>query len=76
MLKHDQTWDDVYNNMPNGYWTQKSPPIDFQKLRWEQSIATKGDANCCPSGKILLKFQIAGNEMSVKNFEFVVAEKH
>ena len=72
MLKHDQTWDDVYNNMPDGYWTHKSPPIDFRKLRWEQNIATKGDANCCPSGKILLELQIVNDELSVKSYDFVV----
>ena len=72
MLKHDETWDDVYSNMPDGYWTHKSPPIDFHKLRWEQNIATKGDANCCPSGKILWKLQIVNDELSVENHEFVV----
>ena len=71
-LKHDQTWDDVYNNMPDGYWTHQSPPIDFHSLRWEQNMATRGDANCCPSGKILLKLQIVEDELSVENHKFVV----
>ena len=71
-LKHDRTWDEVYNNMPNGYWTHKSPPIDFRNLRWEQNIATKGDANCCPSGMIRLELEIVDDELSVKRHEFVL----
>ncbi len=71
-LKHDRTWVDVYNHMPQGYWTHKSPPIDFRNLRWEQNIATKGDANCCPSGAIRFQLEIVADELSVKSYDFVV----
>lgn len=71
MLKHDQTWGDVYNNIPDGYWTQKSPPIDFRKLRWEQNIVSEASANCCPPGMIQFELEIVNNELSVRSYNFV-----
>ena len=71
-LGNDDTWAEVYRDLPPRYQVHKSAPIDFQELRWEQSIATRDDPNCCPSGKILLDLGIVNGQLSVTSYKFVV----
>lgn len=65
-LEKDSTWDLVYAQLPGGYRTHKSPAIDIEHLKWEQHIASQNDANCCPSGRLLLDLDIVEGKLSVK----------
>ena len=74
-LRSDSTWAVVYEKLPVGYRTAKSEPIDFRALRWTQSLAAPGDANCCPSGYILFTLDVTDDLLSVKDYRIVVPSK-
>lgn len=65
-LRRDSTWSAVYAQLPAGYRTHKSPPIDIEHLTWEQNIAGPHDANCCASGRLHLQLGLIEDHLSVK----------
>lgn len=74
-LRRDSTWAAVYEKLPTGYRPAKSEPIDFRALRWTQSLAAPGDANCCPSGYILFTLDVRDDLLTVKDYRIVVPTK-
>ena len=74
-LERDASWDPVYGNLPEGYRPHKSPAIDLGNLTWEQNIAHRNDANCCPSGRIEFQLDIIGGKLAVKTYKIVVPEE-
>lgn len=64
-LDRDDTWERVYGQLPAGYRVHKSPAMDLKRLTWEQHIAGPYDANCCPSGRLLLDLDIVAGRLSV-----------
>jgi len=71
-LERDDSWQEVYRNLPAGYRQHKSPEIDFSTLTWEQHLAQRDDANCCPSGRIHFQLAIVGGKLAVKSYRIVV----
>jgi len=71
-LERDDSWQEVYRNLPEGYRQHKSPEIDFSTLTWEQNLAQLDDANCCPSGRIYFQLAILGGKLAVKSYRIVV----
>jgi len=59
-LARDESWQAVYDNLPEGYRRHKSPAIDFATMTWEEHLAGPDDPNCCPSGKIM--FNLSSRE--------------
>jgi len=73
-LERDDSWQEVYRNLPEGYRQHKSPEIDFSTLTWEQNLAQRDDANCCPSGRIYFQLAIVDGKLAVKSYRIVVPE--
>lgn len=71
-LEEDDTWKAMYKAMPAEYNEHKSEGIDFEAMRWKQSIAKATDANCCPSGYIDIQMDIVNDKLSVKNYSYHV----
>jgi len=71
-LERDNSWKKVYENLPAGYRPHKSPDIDLGNLTWEQHIANRKDANCCPSGRIYFDLAIVDNKLAVKSYRIVL----
>lgn len=73
-LERDDSWRTVYRNLPAGYRPHKSPEIDLANLTWEQNLARRDDANCCPSGRIEFKLAIVDGKLSVKSYRIVTPD--
>ena len=73
-LERDESWDLVYRDLPPGYRLHKSPAIDLGNLTWEQHLAHRNDANCCPSGRIYFDLAIIGGKLAVRSHKIVVPE--
>ncbi len=66
-LERDSTWEKVYAQLPAKYRPHKSPPMDLVNLTWEQHVAGPYDANCCPSGRLLLDLDVVDGRLSVES---------
>lgn len=73
-LERDDSWAPVYRDLPAGYRPHKSPEIDLGELTWEQHLAHRDDANCCPSGRIDFRLAIVDGKLAVKSYRIVVPE--
>ena len=67
-LEKDASWANAGASIPKGYAPHKSPAIDFERLSWEQHLATIDDPNCCPSGRMLYDLDIVNDKLSVRSF--------
>ncbi len=71
-LERDDSWDEVYENLPADYRPHKSPLIDLGTLTWEQHLAHLDDPNCCPTGRIFFDLAIVNDKLAVAAYEIAV----
>lgn len=58
-------------HIPDGYHLHKGRRIDLETLTFEQPVATRGDANCCPSGLLRGSLELDGWMLRLVSAEVV-----
>jgi hypothetical protein len=61
--------DALQEHLPEGYRLHKGRHIDLSTLRFEQPIATQGDANCCPSATLVGTLRLEGRRLRLHTVE-------
>jgi hypothetical protein len=71
----DQAYlDELARRAPEGYTLHKGGHLDLETLTGEQPIATRDDANCCPSGLIRFSVWLNGRHLRLVRAEVTKPE--